>query len=75
MLFAQSEFWIIWAVLCLIAFIIYMTPALIASRRRHPQTLAITALTILFGWTMIGWLAAIVWACTATETTVRHINS
>jgi hypothetical protein len=51
--------------LWLILFILYLLPALIAGRRRHRQKLAITVLNILAGWTAIGWLVALVWACTA----------
>jgi hypothetical protein len=40
--------------------VIYMLPAIIAHGRRHRQRLAIFFLTLLAGWTLIGWLAAIV---------------
>ena len=43
---------------------IYMIPALVARKRGHENALAITALNILAGWTLVGWIAAFVWACT-----------
>jgi threonine/homoserine/homoserine lactone efflux protein len=43
---------------------IYMIPALVARKRGHENTLAITALNILAGWTLVGWVVAFVWACT-----------
>ena len=46
-----------------ISLILYLLPALIAHDRRHPQRLAITWLTILAGWTFVGWVGAFVWAC------------
>ncbi|PIZ30508.1 MAG: hypothetical protein COY40_04500 [Alphaproteobacteria bacterium CG_4_10_14_0_8_um_filter_53_9] len=40
----------------------YFLPTLIASFRNHPQTGAIGVLNLFLGWTMLGWLAALVWA-------------
>jgi hypothetical protein len=42
-----------------------LLPTIIATRRRHRQTLAIIVLNILGGWTGILWVIAVVWACTA----------
>lgn len=42
--------------------LLYLLPAIIAYSRGHPDTIAITALTILLGWSMIGWLVALVWS-------------
>jgi hypothetical protein len=33
--------------------------------RDHRQWLAIVVLDLLLGWTLVGWVAALVWACTA----------
>jgi hypothetical protein len=41
---------------------IYFGPAIIASMRRHRQILAIFVLNLVAGWTLIGWIAALVWA-------------
>jgi Superinfection immunity protein len=46
------------------AFFFYILPAYVAAKRRHANTLAITVLCLLLGWTFIGWVAAMVWACT-----------
>lgn len=46
---------------------IYFTPALVAAGRGHHQSLAIFMLNLLLGWTLLGWVAAIVWACTETR--------
>ena len=45
---------------------IYFLPAIIAGQRQHHNTGAIFAVNLFFGWTLLGWLLAIVWACTAT---------
>ena len=43
---------------------LYLLPWLEATRRRHSKTSAIGVLNILFGWTLIGWGIALVWAFT-----------
>jgi hypothetical protein len=47
------------------AFIIlfYLLPAAIAWWKHHQQAFAITVLNLLLGWTLIGWIAAFIWAC------------
>src|SRR5262245_55278826 len=41
---------------------LYFLPTIIASIRRHRNRMAIGALNLLLGWTVIGWVAALVWA-------------
>lgn len=41
---------------------LYVAPTWIAHKAQHPQRTAITILNILLGWTVIGWIASIVWA-------------
>jgi len=50
----------------LLAAIVYVLPSIIAARRNHHQSTAICVLNLLLGWTLLGWAAAMVWACTAT---------
>lgn len=45
-----------------IALLLYFVPSFIAYHRRKKQTGAIFMLNILTGWTLIGWIAALVWA-------------
>lgn len=45
-----------------IALAIYLLPSIIASCRDHGQLGAIFALNLLLGWTIIGWVGALVWA-------------
>ena len=44
--------------------LLYLTPMSIAHRRSHPKAGSIEALNVLLGWTLIGWVAALVWART-----------
>lgn len=45
--------------------VVYVLPAGIAFHRDHPQQWAILALNLLLGWTVIFWVASLVWALTA----------
>lgn len=51
--------------LMITSIVIYMLPAVVAMMRSHRNTAAITVLTVLLGWTMLGWVVALVWAFTA----------
>jgi Superinfection immunity protein len=42
----------------------YCIPMLVAMSRSHRQLLAIVVLNFLLGWTLLGWVGALVWACT-----------
>lgn len=48
----------------MVLFGVYLAPALVARYRGHRQRLAIFVLTMLAGWTLLGWVLAMVWACT-----------
>ena len=43
----------------------YFAPFTIAFARGHHNQMAIFALTALTGWTLIGWVAALIWYLTA----------
>src|SRR5580698_1838338 len=40
----------------------YFLPTIVAGR--HPNSSAIFVLNLLLGWTFVGWVIALVWACT-----------
>lgn len=42
----------------------YLLPAFIAATRKKRNAGAITLLNILAGWTILGWIAALVWSAT-----------
>jgi hypothetical protein len=44
---------------------IYFFPTAVAGSRGHRNTLAIFILNLLLGWLILGWIGALVWACTA----------
>lgn len=44
--------------------IIYFIPSIIASNNKHHNAGAIQVLNFFLGWTILGWLIALIWACT-----------
>lgn len=42
----------------------YLIPTLVAYCRQHHNGLAIFLLNLLLGWTIVGWVISLVWACT-----------
>ena len=42
---------------------LYLTPSIVAFYRAKPARFGIAFLNLLFGWTVIGWMAAFIWAC------------
>ncbi len=51
-------------VLILIMLSVYFFPAIVASARSHTNSLAISVLTLFTAWSALGWIIALVWACT-----------
>ena len=45
----------------------YFIPAFVANEKNHPQASAITILNLFLGWTLLGWVIALVWACSKQE--------
>jgi len=43
---------------------IYFAPWLVSLMRRHRSKLAIFITNLVFGWTLLGWIIALIWACT-----------
>jgi hypothetical protein len=57
---------VVFAFLTFSAFV-YFLPTLVAVLNRHLNTMAIIVLNILLGWTFLGWVVALVWACMDTQ--------
>jgi hypothetical protein len=45
----------------------YFLPAIVAFSRGHKNSGAILILNLLLGWTMLGWVGALVWSATNTD--------
>ena len=42
--------------------LIYGYPLNTAHERNHPERWKITAVNVLFGWTLVGWTVALIWS-------------
>jgi Superinfection immunity protein len=54
------------AVNALLLLVVYGLPGIIAEVRAHHQRMAIIGMNILLGWTILGWVIALIWAVSAT---------
>lgn len=41
---------------------VYLVPSMIAQRYQHPKQPAILMLNVVLGWTIVGWVIALLWA-------------
>ncbi len=41
---------------------LYFVPTIIAALRQHKSIMAIGLVNFLFGWTILGWLFALIWS-------------
>ncbi len=55
----------------LITALIYFLPTVIALARGHHNGFAIFLTNLLLGWTLIGWVIALIWSVTASERRIR----
>ncbi len=53
-----------WPVLALLILPIYYVPLCIAGARKHGRLFPIVLVNIFLGWTLVGWIAALVWSFT-----------
>jgi hypothetical protein len=53
----------------------YFIPAIIAFGRQHHNKGGILALNLFLGWTLIGWVGALVWAFTNPTPTAMVANN
>ena len=45
-----------------LGFVMYFLPSIVAFARSKRDTASIVLLNLFLGWTMIGWVVALVWA-------------
>ena len=51
---------------------IYFAPYIVAAERRHHNATAIFVLNLFLGWTIVGWVAALVWTFMRSEPQPAH---
>lgn len=49
----------IFLVVCVV---LYFTPSIVAYTRNHHNFVGVLILNIFLGWTLLGWVLALVWA-------------
>lgn len=54
-----------------LAFFFYFLPAIIAFNRQHHQRTPILLLNFFFGWTFLGWVAALIWSASHVSAAIR----
>jgi hypothetical protein len=56
-----------------VVLLFYFMPSIVAWSRRRPNRGAVFALNLFLGWTLVGWVIALVWALTTPQPVViRH---
>ena len=76
----SNDPWLVPVVILLLglAVVVYLLPSIVASNRRHRERAPIFVLNLLLGWTLVGWVAALVWSLTshveATPTTKGFVQ-
>jgi hypothetical protein len=55
--------------------LLYLAPMAIAHKRSHPSAGSIEVLNILLGWTLIGWVVALIWARTVSPVELYVIRN
>ena len=48
----------------IIVTVLYFLPSFVAMLRGHHNKVAVWLLNLILGWTVIGWIAALIWAAT-----------
>lgn len=56
---------IAYAIVFTVLLALYFLPTVVAGLQHRRQLVAIFVLNLVAGWTFIGWVAALVWACIA----------
>ena len=52
--------------------LLFFLPTVIALLRNHHNWVPIALVNVLLGWTVLGWVVALVWSFTATSVPVRQ---
>lgn len=63
----MNPFEFIIVVLC-IGLPLYLLPTFVAVARKHRNKMAIAALNILLGWSVLGWVGSLVWSLSDQKT-------
>ena len=63
-------------IISLLAIVPYFIPSIIAISRKHQGVAGIIVLNLLLGWTLIGWVGALIWSLSAPKPATHvHIHN
>jgi hypothetical protein len=65
---------IIAPLIVIIGLILYFIPSVISSRKNHRNFVSILLLNIFLGWTLIGWVGALIWALKSDSSVDNNIE-
>lgn len=65
---------ILLAIIITLASFTYLLPFAVAVGRGRTNTVAILILNLFLGWTLIGWIIALVWACAHDEVRSNRVT-
>ncbi len=54
------------------ALALYFSPGIVAEARGHPNRMPIFLLNLFLGWTVVGWVGALVWAYSSNQPSVAN---
>lgn len=54
---------------------LYLLPTFEAWKRKHKSLASVALLNIFLGWTLLGWVAAMVWACKSQVQRVEVVHT
>ena len=67
------------AILVVISLFIYFLPTFVAKGKKHPNFMSIFLLNFFLGWSLLGWVIALVWAVknekSSQPTPVSHVSA
>jgi hypothetical protein len=55
--------------------VLYFIPSIIGYKRQIENTSLLLLANILIGWTMVGWLACLLWSCLATSYEIATVET
>jgi len=58
---------IVWLIIAAVGLTVYFAPTAVALLRRHQNVIAILVINLFLGWTLLGWVGAMVWAVIVTR--------
>lgn len=56
---------LIYFIIFIIIAVLYFLPSIIAISRDHPNATGIFILNLFLGWTLLGWVGALIWSSLA----------